>query len=96
MDIESGKLAANDIFAVFEKHKRGECSYDRALEDAAKEIHKYCNSRPLAGYIKSGNIRDILSEVYSSKKQNEEKNYMFDCKVHQNEMDMIERILKVI
>ncbi len=30
------KIVVNEIFGVFEKFKSGQCSYDRALEDASK------------------------------------------------------------
>lgn len=39
------KAIANEIFGVFEKHKKGECTYDRALEDVSNIIEKHANSK---------------------------------------------------
>jgi len=86
------KIVANEIFSVFEKYKEGKCSYDRALEDASNIINKYSDERPIVGYIKSGSLKKSLSELINSKKPNEEKSYIFDCKIHQNEIDTIQRI----
>jgi len=90
------KLVANEIFGVFEKYKNGQCSYDRALEDVSKIITKFSDERPIVGYVKSGTLKKALSEVIQSKKPNAEKAYIFDCKIHQNEMGDIERMFNAM
>lgn len=90
------KLVANEIFGVFEKYKNGQCSYDRALEDVSKIITKFSDERPIVGYVKSGTLKKALSEVIQSKKPNAEKTYIFDCKIHQNEMGDIERMFNAM
>jgi len=86
------KIVANEIFGVFEKFKSGQCSYDRALEDASKIMDKYADERQIVGYVKSGTLKKVLTEVIENKKQNAEKSYIFDCKIHQNEMGDIVRM----
>lgn len=86
------KIIANEIFGVFEKYKNGQCSYDRALEDASKIIEKCADEREIVGYVKSGTLKKALAEIIKNKKPNSEKSYMFDCKIHQNEMDCIIRM----
>lgn len=86
------KQTANEIFGVFEKYKSGQCSYDRALEDVSKIIDKYSDERTIVGYVKSGTLKKALTEIIQSKKSNNEKLYIFDCKIHQNEMADIERM----
>jgi hypothetical protein len=86
------KIVANEIFGVFERFNRGECTRDKALEDASKIIDKYVNERPIVGYVKSGTLKKVLVELINNKKRNPEKTYIFDCQIHQNEMSDIERI----
>ena len=86
------KDVANEIFGVFEKYKSGKCSYDRALEDASKIIDRYSDERTIVGYVKSGSLKKALSEVINSRKNNVEKPYIFDCKIHQNEMQDLMRM----
>lgn len=86
------KLVANEIFGVFEKYKEGKCSYDRALEDVSNIFTKHSNERPIVGYVKSGALKKALSEVLGNKKKNEDKGYIFDCKIHQNEIGTIQRM----
>lgn len=93
MNLEKNKQIANEIFGIFEKQKNGQCSYDRALEDAARLLENFANEQPIVGYVKSGTIREVLADLYLSKKADPDKSYMFDCKVHQNEMDTIKRII---
>lgn len=92
--LEENKLVANEIFDAFIRYNSGKCSYDRALEDAARVIEKCFDEKPIIGYIKTGTIKKVLQEVNSCKKVNPDKSYMFDCQIHQNEMQTIERILK--
>ena len=90
------KMVANEILGVFERFSRGECTRDRALEDASKIIDKYTDERPIVGYVKSGTLKKALVELINNKKRNPEKTYMFDCQIHQNEMGEIERIYNSI
>jgi len=90
------KDVANEAFGIFEKYKNGQCTYDKALEDVSNLLKKKADERPIVGYVKSGAIKNLLYQVYSNKKVDPEKTYMFDCKLHQNEMQDIERILKSI
>jgi hypothetical protein len=92
--LEYYKRIASELSGAFERYSSGLCSYDRALEDAAYKLKEAFDKHPVAGYVQSGALKRVLSEVYKSKKQNEEESYIFDCKVHRNEMDTIERILK--
>ena len=69
---------------------------DKALEDISFKIHQWAGKRPIVGYVQSNSIADILREIVNSKKQNPEKKYMFDCQIHQNEIQLIERILSEI
>jgi hypothetical protein len=92
--LEYYKGIAAELSGVFEKYSSGLCSYDRALEDAAYKLKEAFNKHPVAGYVQSGELKKVLLEVYGNKKQNEEESYIFDCKVHRNKMDTIERILK--
>jgi hypothetical protein len=86
------KDVANEIFGVFEKYKSGQCSYDRALEDASRIIEKTADTRSIVGYVKSNTLRNVFYEILKSKKVNSEKSYIFDCQIHQNEMQDIERM----
>lgn len=88
------KIVANEIFGVFRRYQEGICTYDRALEDASKIIDKYADEQPIVGYVKSNTLRKVLFEVIENKKPNSEKPYIFDCKVHKNEMDVIIRIFE--
>ncbi len=88
------KSVANEIMGVFEKHKDGECTYDKALEDISVIINKYADTRPIVGYVKSGMVREVLQAVWKSRVINPKETYMFDCKIHQNQMQEAERILK--
>lgn len=86
------KLIANEIFGAFNRYKEGKCSYDKALEDASYIINKYADERPIVGYVKSGTLKKVLSEVLQNKKVSDEKSYVFDCKIHQNEINSIQRM----
>ncbi len=86
------KSVANEIFGVFEKFKRGQCSYDRALEDASKIVDKYADERQIVGYVKSGTLKNVFTEIIRNKKPDSEKPCIFDCKIHRNEMDCIVRM----
>lgn len=88
------KDIANEAFGVFEKYKAGQISYDRALEDVSNLFKKKADERPIVGYVRSGMIKKIFYDIFSSKKINSEKSHMFDCQLHQQEMDNIERIFK--
>ncbi len=90
------KLTANEIFGIFEKFKKGECSYDRALQDASTIINNYSDQRSIVGYVKSGLLKKIFLDIFTNKKENEKQSYIFDCRIHQNEMNDIERMLKSI
>lgn len=90
--MEINKLVANEIFGVFEKYKAGECSYDRALINAARLINKHADERPIVGYVKSGVLKKALSEVLCKNTPNPEKPYIIDCKVHQNEISNLQRM----
>ena len=46
---EADKMAANEAFMAFERFQKGQCSYDRALEDAGKVIAEYAMKRPIVG-----------------------------------------------
>lgn len=94
--LESGKLIANELFEYFNRYSNGECTRDKALEDISFKIHQWAGKRPIVGYVQSNSIADILREIVNSKKQNPEKKYMFDCQIHQNEIQLIERILSEI
>lgn len=86
------KSTANEIFGIFEKYKSGQCSYDRALEDVSNIINKRADERHIVGYVKSGTLKKVLSEIIQNKKPNAEKSYIFDCTIHQNEMSDIVRM----
>lgn len=90
------KAIANEIFGVFEKYKNGQCTYDRALEDASKIMDEYADTRQIVGYVKSGTLKKSLAEVIHNKKPNAEKSYIFDCQIHQNEMGDIIRMYESI
>jgi hypothetical protein len=87
------KTVANEIFGIFEKYKAGNCTYDRALEDASIVMDKYAEEKPIVGYVKSGTVRDILSKVYHNSKVDKEKSYQFIAELHTNDIDTIKRIL---
>lgn len=93
---EADKMAANEAFMAFERFQKGQCSYDRALEDAGKVIAEYAMKRPIVGYIIGGSVRDVLREILfkSNKKVNAEKTYLFDCQIHRNEIDTMERMYR--
>ena len=57
---------------------------------------KYADERQIVGYATSGCLKELLSKIWESKKVNEKESYLFDCKIHRNEMDLLERILKSI
>lgn len=86
------KIVANEIFGIFEKYKRGECTYDRALEDASKVMDKYSDERSIVGYVKSGSLKGVLRELIDSSKVNPEKIYIFECELHKNDMDTVKRM----
>ncbi len=86
------KVIANEIFSVFEKYKNGQCSYDKALEDTVKIINKYSDERPIVGYVKSGYLKNVLTKIVNEKKQNENEPYIFDCRIHKNEMADLEKM----
>ncbi len=86
------KLVANEIFGFFEKYKSGQCTYDRALEDASNTMNKYADERPIVGYAKSGTLKSVIFEILKNKKINEDKSYIFDCKIHTNEIETLQRI----
>lgn len=90
------KIVANEIFGVFSKYNKGECTYDRALEEASIIINKYADKRPIVGYVQSDAVEKILHEILSTKKVEEDKSYIFDCKIHKNEIQLAERIYKSI
>jgi len=90
------KIVANEIFGVFEKHKNGQCSYDRALEDVSRILDKYADEREIVGYVKSGTLKKVLFEIIQNKKINTDKDYIFDCKIHQNEMSNVVRMYESI
>lgn len=92
--ITSAKLLANELSAILERHKNSGCSYDRALEVMAVKMIEWHERQPIVGYVKSGSIRRVLYEIVNTKKVNTEKTYMFDCRIHQNEMVDAENILK--
>ena len=81
-ELEELKMIANDIFGVFEKHQNGQCTYDRALEDAGLLFKEHAEKRPIVGYVASGKIREILYKVFTNRELN------------QNDIKLIERILK--
>lgn len=86
------KLVANEIFGVFEKYKDGKCSYDRALQDVSSIVNKHADERPIVGYVKSGTLKKVLAEVLANKKPNEDKPYILDCKIHQYEIETMQRM----
>ncbi len=90
------KSQANEIFAVFERYNRAECSYDRALEDAARLIQEHSDKRSIVGYVRSGTLRNVFSEILKSKIKNPETTYIFDFKLHQNSIKDIERMYQSI
>jgi hypothetical protein len=90
------KEIANEIFSAFERYKAGQCSYDRALEDAGKLIKNYSEERPIIGYIKSNTLKKILGEILQNKKRNFDRPYMYDCQMHQNEVEAIERMYSAL
>ena len=90
------KTVANEIFGIFEKFKKGECTYDKALEDASKVINKYADQKPIVGYVKSGLLKETLNEVVKNKKQHTEKKYTYNCEVSHGIMDNIERMFNSI
>ncbi len=86
------KIVANEIFGIFEKFKNGQCTYDRALEDVSKIINNHADERQIVGYVKSGALKKVFSEIIENKKINSEKLHIFDCKIHQNQMGTIIRM----
>lgn len=86
------KHTANEIFGIFEKFKRGECTYDRALEDVSKIIDKYSDNRPIVGYVKTNTLKLVFNEIISGGKVNSESPYMIDCKLHKNSMEDVKRM----
>jgi hypothetical protein len=86
------KIIANEIFGCFERFKTGECTRDKALEDASRIMNKYADERRIVGYVKSGTLKKALVDLINNKKRNPEKTFMFDCQIHQNEMSDIQRI----
>ncbi len=90
------KIIANEIFGIFEKFSKGQCTYDKALEDISNIINKHADERQIVGYVKSGALKKVLAEIIENKKINLEKSHIFDCKIHQNEMGTIVRIYESI
>lgn len=86
------KRIANEILGAHERHSRGECTRDRALEDISKIINDYADKRYIAGYVKSGALRNALSKVITSAKAQADKSYMFDAELHRNDLDDLKRI----
>jgi hypothetical protein len=86
------KMVSNEIFGVFERYKRGECTYDRALEDVSNIINKYANEKPIVGYVQSGAVKKIFAEILNNKKPNPDKVFLFDCKIHHVDIDTIQRM----
>lgn len=94
--LERAKSEANELLGIFERYMKGECTRDRALEDIAYKTHDILQRRSIVGYVKSNMLGDLLRKIYNDKKQNPEKTYMYDCKIHQNDIMDMERILKSI
>jgi len=90
--MESGKLIANELFEYFDRYSQGQCTRNKALEDIAIKMHQWAAKRPIVGYVQSGSISDIFQEIISNKKQNTEKPYLFDCQIHRNDIELMERI----
>lgn len=88
------KSIAVDLYTDFYLYGKDECTLDKALENVAYKLKNKFEKHPVAGYVESGSLRDVLLEVYRSKEPNENESYLFDCKIHRNKMDVIERILK--
>jgi len=86
------KTTANEILGVFERYQKSKCSRDRALEDITKIIENYALTRPIVGYVTSGALRGVIGEVLLNKKQNEDKNYMYDVQIHRDEISLLERV----
>ncbi len=88
------KDTANKIFGVFENFKSGKCTYDKALEDASKIIEKAADERPIVGYVHSKAVKSVFHEILKVKKQKPDKTYLYDCEIHQNDIQSIERMYK--
>lgn len=88
------KIVANEIFGAFERFNRGECTRDKALEDASRIIEKYADEKPIVGYFNSKTISNVLNSVIENKEEHPEKKHTFLCEIHVNEIETIERILK--
>jgi len=88
------KLVANTILGAMQRHQDGQCSYDRALEDVSKAMNEYCDSRPIIGLMNLNDVRKIVQEIVRNKKQDADKSYEFNVKIHQNEMRRIENLLE--
>lgn len=86
------KLVANEILGVFERYKKGDCTYDRALEDVSKIISKFADERPIVGYVTSEALKPIFESIINSKKRDPEKLHLFDCKIHWIDIEKIERM----
>jgi len=93
--MESAKLSANEVYGLVQAYNKGQCSFDRLLENIADRMEEYAEKRPVVGYIASKTITDILIQVNDSKKKNP-NGYEYDCKLHQNEISTLERIIKTL
>lgn len=90
------KSIANEVLGVFETHAAGKCTRDRALEDAAKIIEDYVDTRPIVGYVKSGIIRNLFNEIIGRTSEKPNANYQHTCLIHQNEIAEMKRILEIL
>ena len=88
------KIVANTILGAMQRHQDGKCSYDRALEDVSNAMNEYCDDRPIIGLMNLKDIRYIVQQIVRNKKQDVDKSYEFNVKIHQNEMRKIENLLE--
>lgn len=87
------KTTANEILGAHERHTRGECTRDRALEDITRSIEKFADERPIVGYVKSGTLKQVLGEIVVNASEDKEKSYMMNVRINKNEYETIKRML---
>lgn len=62
------KDKANEIFGTLERYQKGQCSYDRALEDASNIINKEIEKQlfiksTIPNFLNKNNVIDILENM---------------------------------
>lgn len=90
------KEIANDILGVFERYSNGKCTRDKALEDVSKLITDFADKRKIVGYVQTGTLGPVLKNIVSDKKPDQDNYGYYKIKLHQLDIDAVEKMLKSI